>query len=154
MTKDDAKQIGIAEWQRKFFFRSFSGKLNFAPPIDESEWFEIVSVDLDNGFSDGDNVGVVTRWTLPIAEVAELPLETVTAVRLAVGTEKRWKEHQLAGMWVGKAIAPILGLDPEDKADVTKIKKVVRKLIRNGALKTEPGRDPRRREDTTFVVAT
>ena len=108
MTKDDAKKFGIEERRRKFFFRAFSGKLNFAPPIDESDWFEIKSVDLDNGFEDGDAVGVVTRWSPPTAAAAaDLSLDKVTEIRLAVGTEKRWKEHQLAGMWVGKAIAPV-----------------------------------------------
>jgi hypothetical protein len=50
MTREVAKQFGIEERRRKIFFRSFSGKLNFAPPIDESDWFEIQSIDLDNGF--------------------------------------------------------------------------------------------------------
>jgi hypothetical protein len=97
----------------------------------------------------------VTRWTPPTVEAAALlSLDKVTEIRLAVGGALRWKEHQLAGMWVGKAIASVLGLDPDDPADKTKIKKVIKELIKRGALKTVPGRDSNSRREATFVVAT
>jgi hypothetical protein len=44
-----------------FYFRSFNGKRNFAPPADLSDWFRLESVELRNG----DNVGVVTPWVYP-----------------------------------------------------------------------------------------
>jgi hypothetical protein len=44
-----------------FYFRSFNGKRNFAPPAAESDWFKLESILLANG----DDVGVVTMWTYP-----------------------------------------------------------------------------------------
>ena len=44
-----------------FYFRSFNGKRNFAPPADQSDWFKLESIDLRNG----DNVGVVTLVAIP-----------------------------------------------------------------------------------------
>jgi DNA polymerase len=44
-----------------YYFRSFNGKRNFAPPADQSDWFKLESILLLNG----DNVGVVTRWQYP-----------------------------------------------------------------------------------------
>jgi DNA polymerase bacteriophage-type len=44
-----------------FYFRSFNGKRNFAPPADQSDWFKLESILLRNG----DNVGVVAPWQYP-----------------------------------------------------------------------------------------
>jgi hypothetical protein len=94
----------------------------------------------------------VTRWTHPGTRETELSPGTIEQIKCAVGQELRWKEDQRAAMWVGKAIAPILGLDTDD--DVLVLKKTIKKLITIGALKTQTGRDERRREPKIFVVAT
>jgi hypothetical protein len=44
-----------------FYFRTFNGKRNFAPPADQSDWFKLESIVLANG----DNVGVATAWRYP-----------------------------------------------------------------------------------------
>src|SRR5438477_4977898 len=38
MTKEDAKKLKVEH--HGFYFRSFNGKRNFAPPLDESDWFK------------------------------------------------------------------------------------------------------------------
>jgi hypothetical protein len=153
MTKEEAKKSGIEEQRRKYYFRAFSGNLNFAPPMDQSDWFEFKSMNLNNGPLFGDDVGVATSWTHPGVKKADLSPGTIAEIKRAVGTEQYWREHQLAAVWVGKAIAPILGLD-HDETGVQMLKKTIKELITMKALKTSPGRDSKRREPTMFVVAT
>ena len=105
---------------------------------------------IDNGFPFGDDVGVVTPWQHPGAREADLTADSVVLIREAVGSELRWRESKQADMWVGKAVAPILGLSADD--DAVEVKKAIKDLIRKRVLETVPGRDERRQE-RTFVVA-
>jgi hypothetical protein len=54
-----AVQSGLA--LAGYYFRSFNGKRNFAPPVDQSDWFKLESIELHNG----DAVGVATPWQYP-----------------------------------------------------------------------------------------
>jgi len=56
-----------------YYFRSYNGKRNFAPPAEQSDWFKIESVELKNG----DNVGVVTPWRYPANRAPVTPEATV-----------------------------------------------------------------------------
>jgi hypothetical protein len=155
MTADEGKRLKIENYRR--YFRAFSGKLNFAPPIEKSDWFHLRSVPVLNGDCDpryvqadggngGDDVGVVEKWSLP--EAAPLSLENKEAIKKAVA-DGVWRENVRADMWVGKAVAPILGLDPElNRRDITQ---VIGKLIFEKVLKTIPGKT-KDRKDCLFVV--
>jgi hypothetical protein len=158
MTKEAASKLKIEH--ASSYFRSFSGKRNFAPRLDESDWFRIASVELDNSrplFGDdnvrqisGDNVGAVEIWHHPITKQPELAADTVVKLMEAVGRQTRWRDYPTADMWVGKAIAPVLGLDATEDAEA--IKGTINKLKKMGALKETIGQDSARR-DKTFVVA-
>jgi hypothetical protein len=150
ITKEAAEKLKIEH--RGFYFRSFFGKRNFAPPLDESDWFKFVNVELNNNpplF--GDDVGVVERWQFPSAQQANLSPGTIASIMERVGREPRWRNYSTADMWVGKAVAEVLGLDAED--DVIVVKAAVKKLKKMGALREVIGRDAGRREDKSFVVA-
>jgi hypothetical protein len=153
MTAQEGKQQKIGNYGQ--YFRAFSGKLNFAPPTEDSEWYHIKSVPVMNGvlpYTDpnggngGDDVGVVDAWSLP--EAAALSPEVIETIKKAVA-EPEWREDVRAAMWVGKVIAQILGLDPEQDRD--RIKQVIRKLISEKVLKTVPGKSDRRKK-CLFVV--
>jgi hypothetical protein len=58
-----------------YYFRCYNGKRNFAPPADQSDWFELKSVTLRNG----DDVGVATVWPYPGTLISLTP-ETVALV--------------------------------------------------------------------------
>jgi DNA polymerase len=58
-----------------FYFRSFNGKRNFAPPADQSNWYLLTNVTLANG----DAVGVATPWQYP-ATWAELSNELANRI--------------------------------------------------------------------------
>ena len=68
MTEDEAKTFGISEDQRRLLFRVDSAKVNLVKPSATSQWFKLVSVNLDNGndaYPNGDDVQTVERWTPP-----------------------------------------------------------------------------------------
>ena len=114
MTAEEGKKQKIGNYRQHF--RAFSGKLKFAPPSENSEWYHTVSVPVMNGRlpyinpyggNGGDDVGVVETWSRPEAE--ELTPENIEAIKNEVA-KAEWRQDVRAGMWVGKAIAPIIGL--------------------------------------------
>lgn len=59
MTEAEAKQAGIDVSERRSYVKVCKGdKTNFAPAVDDAEWYQIVSIPLGNG----EKVGVVTSW--------------------------------------------------------------------------------------------
>jgi hypothetical protein len=114
MTPEEGKKQKIGNYRQ--YFRAFSGKLNFAPPTETSEWYHIESVAVMNGAlpftmpvggNGGDDVGVVKAWSLP--EAAALSPEAIEAIKKAVATPQ-WRADVRAAMWVGNEIAQVLGL--------------------------------------------
>ena len=148
MMKDAARTLRIEH--HGLYFRSFSGKRNFAPPLDESNWFKFASVELNNDPLFGDNVGVVERWQYPDAQHSHLSSHAISGIMEKVGSELRWRDYPTSEMWVGKAVAEVLGLDPED--DIVAIKGAIKKLKNIHALKETIGWDASSRRDKTFVV--
>ncbi len=159
MTAQEAMKLKIND--RRQYFRSFSGKLTFAPPPsgDESQWFHFVSVPLMNGPSDliaadggngGDNVGVVEAWQHPGQTKQDLPTETIEAVKKEVGGEKRWRKDPRSTVWVGHAVAKALKLDVDE--DREQIKGILKGLVQSGVLMDAIGPD-RNREMRVFVIA-
>ncbi len=137
MTAAEAKKNELPKYRQ--FFRSFSGKLNFAPPTDKSDWFQIVSVSLDNGpdeLSGGDDIGVVGRWIHPVNERQELGMDEISSIHREVA-KAEWREDVRSGMWVGKAVATALNLSAEDNKE--KIRGILKTLLKNGTLKTRAG---------------
>ncbi len=148
MSEKQADHYGISKNYRQYF-RSFSGKRNFAPHIDDSDWFYIESVALNNGPPnypiDGDSIGVVEIWEPPSVEITPEMIEQIREM-LASG---QWRESVQAAMWAGKGIAPIVNLDPD--SDRAQIKALISDLIRDGVLMTVTGKDEKRK-DKLFIV--
>jgi hypothetical protein len=118
MTVEHARQMGIDRGRCGFYFSTW-GVTNFAPPIDQRQWFELKNVDLDNAFP-GDSVGVVTTWQPPAVTERTLSPGEVEQIKARVGTEPLWREDVRASMWVGRAVAEVLGLDHEDDRELVK----------------------------------
>jgi DNA polymerase I-like protein with 3'-5' exonuclease and polymerase domains len=92
---EQLKQIQPEMQARGFYFRSFNGKRNFAPPADQSDWFEIKNITLLNG----DDVGVVTAWRYP-GSWDDVPEETTKQVVAEIGrgmpNGQRYSNHNRA----------------------------------------------------------
>lgn len=70
MTPEEAKQFNVSDKERKLLIRLDSGKINLAPPPEDTAWFKLVGVNLGNATPDyphGDQVQTVEPWTPPDA---------------------------------------------------------------------------------------
>lgn len=149
MTEAEADRFGIDKGERRRFFRADSAKANRAP-ADAGQWFELVSVHLENGPDGGDSVGVATPWSPPdpFHDVTTHDLRAVQA-RIADGN---WKDSQQSPDWAGLVVADVLDLDLGDKAAKAKVASILRTWTKNGALRVEERQCPKRREMKKFVV--
>jgi AAA domain len=142
MTSDEAEQAVIED--RKTYFRIDDAGGNLSPPAEESEWYQIVSVELGNGDerNPGDRVGAVRKWEWPslFAENAPGDLAAVQR-RIAQG---EWRESSQSTDWAGKAVAEVLGLDLTEKAARKRVKQMLAAWIKNRALKVVSRKDNKR----------
>jgi AAA domain-containing protein len=66
MTKEEAKELGVDESERRSLIRLDDAKLNFAPPAAQTTWFRLVGVGIGNATDDypaGDCVQTVELWS-------------------------------------------------------------------------------------------
>lgn len=150
MSAEEAQQAGVPAETRRRFFRVDDGKSNMQPPAEGASWHELVSVALGNETPEapGDFVGVVTSWSLPTLSDALRPGDLrEIQVRIAGAV---WAENVQAANWAGKAVAEVMGLDPqEDRGRISRLLTMWRK---NGTLKTETVHNPRTGRDQTTIV--
>lgn len=152
MTPEEASQAGVEADQRRRYFRVDDGKANMHPPSDGATWHHLISVDLGNETADapGDRVGVVTAWDLPTLSDAIQPgdLRRVQE-KIAVGT---WADDVRANNWAGKAVAEVMGLDATDKAERSRISRLLSMWKKNGTLKTGIAHNSRAGRDQITIV--
>jgi hypothetical protein len=149
MTKDEARELKLQD--AGSYFRSFSGKRNFAPPSDQSNWYHLASVEIDNNSPFfGEEVGVVEKWEHPAKRASDLSQDIIRKIMDEVGNQPRWREHSKAEMWVGKVVAKVMSLNLDE--DLARIKATIRELKKKRALIDEIALDKKRME-RTFVVA-
>lgn len=139
MTRDEAQRANVEN--RRLYFRVNNGKANLAPPSDESEWFELSSVELGNG----DQVGVVSRWQWP-DPLDDITIDHLRAAQKAVNEGGQWRESSQAKQWVGIPIAGALGLDLKNKAHKKKVSALLKVWFETGMFVRVPGKDAKRME--------
>ncbi|WP_286159040.1 AAA family ATPase [Methylobacterium sp. Leaf456] len=144
MSPEEAKQAGVE--QRRLHFRVDNGKANLAPPPEGTSWLKLASVTLGNGFlgTDGDSVGVVTRWKWP-DPLDDVSVSDLRAAQQAV-SNGRWRENIQARDWVGKAIASALQLNLDDSAHKEKVKRLLQVWTASGMFVVTTGLDANRIE--------
>jgi RecA-family ATPase len=145
MSPKEAEAAGIELDERWRYFRSDTGKANMAPP-DVAAWSELISVIIANS----DNVGVVVPWSYPSA-LDEVTPEDVRWIRELVRAEPDHAYDSRAKDWVGIPLAERLDLDPEDKADRAKLKKILRTWRANGVIEIVERTAPDTRHKRSFV---
>lgn len=150
MSKEERERAGVKPGEA--YFRVENGKANLAPPAEGADWFQVASVDLGNGegFEPSDNVGAVRPWKWPD------PFDGVTAADLLAVQKAidagQWRENPQAKDWAGKAVAEVLGLDLDEKADKQKAKGLLATWIKTGALRTVTAPDSTRQDRVWIEV--
>jgi hypothetical protein len=137
MTEAEARQAGVQN--HRLQFRTVPDT-SLAPPVDKSDWYKLVSVDLGNGPHGGDSVGVVTKWEWPdhLAGVTGSDFERVAAVIRG----DKWREHPKAKKWVGIAAARAMNLNVV--TDQAKIIAMLKMWTDVGSLIVVDGQDEKR----------
>ena len=99
MSPDEATRFGIEGEDRRRYFRVYDDKNNRAPPADQSDWYQLLSVSLPNGpeGADGDSLPVVVPWSL--RRVSDVDV----AARLAEGA-RRTGDLEMIGCWTAGMI--------------------------------------------------
>ena len=129
---EDLKKLAPDMSAHRYYFQAFNGKSNFAPPSEEADWFQYVSVELNNKdprfFDDeGDHVGVVTPWYYPHLKIPPITDADITRALEAIKVGGPWRADQRAKKepWVGVPVAKALSMDLLDP----RIRRAVVKLV-------------------------
>jgi hypothetical protein len=154
MTPDEAKKLQISECDRKAFFRVYDDKNNKAPPAAKAEWYEFVSVGLGNAGvgTEGpeDSVGALRRWTPPDVFGGVTAKQLLQIQKLINEKPENARKHSASNRWVGKIVAYVLDLNPDNKGHVEQIKEMVATWLDTGALRTVE-RQNEKREVVPYV---
>jgi hypothetical protein len=126
-------------------FNARLGKQNFSAGHQQDIWYRLVDVPLCNG----ENVGVVERWSPPHQD-AGLTHEQILLI------QDRCREMPLpassqASDWVGVAIADCLGLDAKNFADNAQLKAHQKWLLEHGWLRKEKVPVPGKGRDRPMI---
>lgn len=152
MSPEEASQAGVEADQRRRYFRVDDGKANMQPPGDSAVWHHLISVELGNDTPDapGDRVGVVTPWTLPgLSDVVQPGDLRKVQEKLTGGV---WADDVRSGNWAGKVVAEVMGLDAGDRAERSRISRLLAMWKKNGSLKTGTYHNTRTGRDQTTIV--
>lgn len=141
-TPEDAEKLGLAVQDRYRFLWASDGKANYAPRVDRRQWYELVSVDLDNGTEDrrSDSIGVPTVYHPREEIVAQADLEALDLG--AVLGDVWYRENSRSSDWVGHQILrKAAGAFTE-----TDVRKAVKMWMQNGKLEVEQRKSDGRKD--------
>ncbi len=145
MSAEEAERLGIEdEAERRRYFTVRDDKSNRAP-ASKADWFRIASVDLGNG----DSVGVAEPWSLP-DPFDGLTVDDLHRVQLAIA-EGEYRENWQSADWAGIAVARVLTLDPDAKADRRRIRELLQTWVREGAMAVVSRKDPTTRKPVKWI---
>lgn len=122
-------------------FHTRRDKQNLAAGQEQRSWYLLQSVSLGNG-PPADDVGVVAAVRGPASAPNQLTAETIGAIQEALEGKDRGYD-QRASDWAGIDMAPILGLNPEDKPQRLRIRHTLGLLIQQTFLLRADAPHPR-----------
>lgn len=137
LAEDDAAKLGVPPWEAKSVFRVIGAKQNLSPPNNESKWFRLTSVTIDNAepptYEKGDAVGVVEKFK-PALNATPFPDAMLAAAINVVASASSplspsTKSHDCAFPKVAAALAPYrngCATDAEAKAVIDYLVRVGR----------------------------
>jgi hypothetical protein len=152
MAEDEATRFGIERDERRRFFRTYDDKNNRAPPADQSDWFQLASVNLWNGANgaEGDSIQVVLPWTPPEA-FDGVTLDHLRDVQKTIDGGD-WLKSEQSPQWVGHAVATVLDLDARKDGDRARIRKLLKTWLENGSLEEDRRQDKGKGRERPYIV--
>jgi hypothetical protein len=157
MSEEQANLANVPKDERFSYFNIHQGKANLTKMSASMDWRKLESVPLGNGrglTKPQDHAGVVTEWRWPGSEEIKdgLTDEQMANIKstLAGGA---YKSAPQGRPWAGEAIAYVLGVDIDDKAEKKRVGGILKALLAEGVLATVEERDPMSRQVASFVRA-
>jgi hypothetical protein len=142
MSDSFAAKLGLDDAWR--YLHVTNGKANYAPPATSGKWFKLVSVDAAEG---DDGVGAIEAWELPVAIVANSPMDINAGLdALQDGTSRTdTQSPDWAGLRVAGAIRCVT-------TDRPRLKTILAQWVAAGYLATEERPDAKRKPRNFYVV--
>lgn len=148
MPKKEAERLGLTDHWR--YFRLFGGKANYAPQMANSEWYRIESVTIDNNYPlPGENLSAVVTWQHPGTKALTPRPSDIEEIKKKLG-EGYDREDVRSSAWAGRGVAEVMNLDHETDRDL--IKKLLKKMVKDGLFKPAPRKDKSRKVHTFYVL--
>tara|TARA_Y100001973_G_C5208904_1_gene343820 strand:- start:12372 stop:14234 length:1863 start_codon:yes stop_codon:yes gene_type:complete len=144
MSRDEADKAGLET--NLHHFKMEDAKNNLSASLLQANWYERVSVALDNT----DEVGVVKCWKFPDA-FSDVTLQQARKLQFKIDDCKP-RLHHSADNWVGKIIAEELELNVEDKFDKAKIITIIKGWIKTKVLEVQEENNSRSGRSTKIVI--
>ena len=154
MSKDDAKELGIAEEDRFQYVRLDDAKANLARRAGKATWFQLRQVTLDNAeapYKEGDEVGVIEHWEQPSVwdnmsvDEANQILDLI-AKGPTPGVLYTDSRRHPGTRWAGNAVMQVNGHNPDQAA------KIINTWVSNGVLMRTTYEDSHRNERGGVIV--
>ncbi|WP_052714626.1 helicase RepA family protein [Paracoccus sp. S4493] len=151
MNTETAEVFGISGDERRSYVRVDDAKANLAP-ASAARWFRLSGQALGNSTDDRpeDFVAVADSWTPPDT-FDGITVADLLRVQNAID-QKALRENVQANEWAGYVIGPLLDLDPNDKTDKARIKRMIKTWISTGALKIERVQDGKGHDRPVIAV--
>jgi hypothetical protein len=150
MTQDEADKAHVEN--RRLYFRITDAKANMAPPSAKSTWRKLESVSLENDTFDrpADLVGVATEWKWPDT-MASVTVANLRAVQSEIAAGEWMDAIQAGERWAGYAVAKVMGLNLDNKADKALVRECLKAWKGSGMFKIET-RNNEKREPRNYLV--
>jgi AAA domain len=147
MPKQECERLKLTDHWR--YLRLFSGKVNYAPQMSDSEWYRIESVTLDNNYPfPGESVSAVVSWQHPGTKALMPTSRDLDEIKQRMGNGLD-REDVRSSSWAGRGVAEVMGLDQEDDRD--QIKKLLKAMARDDRLKTVSRNDKKGNSRSFYV---
>lgn len=132
MSEEEGVKAGVEN--HRHYLRIADMESNLAPPsADVNRWFEKISVPIENG----SHVGAIKPWKWPDAFDGVTSQQGRDCRDALARCDPPAMASSQAAAWAGYIMAPILGLDAEDKADRAKISSIIKTWSKTGVLARE-----------------
>jgi hypothetical protein len=144
MNPQEAETFGIKDADRATYVRLDSAKVNIAPPTQQTIWFKLVNVRLDNGdeeYPNGDDVQTVVPWSPPAtwANLSGVALNAaLTEIDAGLPNGQRYSGAASAK---SRAAWPVVQRHCPDKTE-PQCREIVRTWLNTGTLYNEDYDDP------------
>lgn len=147
MSEEEGLKAGVEN--HRHYLRISDVESNLAPPSAEvNQWFQKISVSIPNGHQ----VGAIAKWKWPDEFEGITARQAAECQATLMSRETPARANVRAADWVGNIIAPILRIDPDDKAGRARIAAIIRRWMKEDVLAPDLVHDTRQGREVPVIV--